>query len=224
MRKVHALISSGCERRAGSKQFWRLRFLDRLLEKCHRDLVLFGGEAAGFVGQPYRRFPGSILRIARNPFSMSALGCWQQMTFPATLIDKIRQLPKSENLDLGRLDSRVETWGTRRWYSLLQVTGQCCKVAWSLRDSPLGGRKNNLPVYENKMAVISVFSGSRSGMWTGSCMESTVLPEPGQRRKAGYEGRWARIERRGQRRGARRETGNEEGLPQDETWHKEGLA
>jgi hypothetical protein len=153
-----------------------------------------------------------------------AKACWQQMTFPATLIDKIRQLPKSENLDLRRLDSRVETWATRRWHSLLQVTGQCCKMAWSLRDSQLGGRKNNLPVYENKMAVISVFSGSRSGMWTGSCMESTVLPEPGQRRKAGYEGRGARIERRGQRRGARRETGDEEGLPQDETWHKEGLA
>jgi len=148
----------------------------------------------------------------------------RQMTFPPTLIDKIRQRPKSKNLDLRRLDSRAETWATRRWYSLLQGTGQCCKMSWSLRDSPLGGRRNNLPFYENKMAVISVFSGSRSGMWTGSCMESTLLPEPGQRRKAGYEGRGAPIERRGQRRGARRETGDEEGLPQDETCHKEGLA
>jgi len=74
------------------------------------------------------------------------------------------------------------------------------------------------------MAVIGVIPGSGSGVWAGSWMESTVLPESGQRRKTGYEGRGAQIERRGQKRGARGETGDEEGLPQDETRHKEGLS
>lgn len=73
------------------------------------------------------------------------------------------------------------------------------------------------------MAAIGVISRSRSGVWTGSWMESTVLPEPGQRRKTRYERCGARIERRGQRRGTRSETGDEEGLPQDEKRHKEGL-
>lgn len=74
------------------------------------------------------------------------------------------------------------------------------------------------------MAGISVFYGSRSGMCTGSRMEPIALPQPGQRREAGYEGRGATNERRGQRRGAQRETGDEKGLPQDETRNKEGLA
>ena len=97
-------------------------------------------------------------------------------------------------------------------------------MAWSLPESQLCERKGHLSVYENKMAVIGVFSGSRPGLWTGSWIESTVLPEPGQRRKTGYEERGARNEERGQRHWARREKGNQEGLPRDETRHKEGLA
>jgi len=54
--------------------------------------------------------------------------------------------------------------------------------------------KSNLPTYEKKMAVFGNFSGNRSGVWLGFWTESIVLPEPGQRRKTGYEGRGARIE------------------------------
>ena len=44
----------------------------------------------------------SLLEPAASGQSQLETRVGQQMTFPASLIDKIRQLPKPENLDLGR--------------------------------------------------------------------------------------------------------------------------
>ena len=73
---LHALVASGGVRPAVSKQSWESRVLERILERCHGDLVLFGGEAARFVGRQHRRFSGPTKNVSRTVLGHADLPTW----------------------------------------------------------------------------------------------------------------------------------------------------
>ena len=143
----------------------------------------------GAVAATITPSPGRDLTVEERSGELLAV-CFTAMATPCELL--LPALTPAAALELGTVVAR-EAWriekkarsrcflrreicGPMRGRSAPVATLSGCKMAWSIRDSRLGGRKSNFHNYEKKMAITNDVSGSRSGEWAGSWMESTVQP------------------------------------------------